>query len=60
MKTIRIAAGILTLTALATLPASSSEEDSLEWTSVTILSPHLREPKSGVRWEGRSPPHRCG
>ncbi|MCX6880581.1 MAG: hypothetical protein NTW21_43265 [Verrucomicrobia bacterium] len=36
MKSTMIAAGMLTLTALATLPAIASEEDSLKWTSVII------------------------
>ena len=36
MISIVIAAGMLTLTALATLPAFASEEDTLQWTSVTI------------------------
>lgn len=36
IKSTVIAAGMLTLTALATLPAGASEEDFLEWTAVTI------------------------
>ena len=43
MKTTMIAAGMLALTALATLPGIASEGDSLEWTSVIVQCGHTPE-----------------